>query len=560
MKMVTRVQRSSMLKREKKEKLNTLNKRFVSGVLLAGVINGAGVSVYAMQREGGEELINAKREYWGYKPIEERDIPGIGKYIRFPDLVRNWDQENKIAKEDMKYLVIHETAVYSAGARATNFYSSYNQEKPSDLIASTKFVIDDNTLVQTMPVDGVEYALGERYKDKASRELLRPDLSDLTRYNSVSVEMCVNEDGNYNRTVANTVFFAREFFKEYPNAELKQHADAWSEYAHGNSYQKDCPKVLRSESGTWWTWDKLVYFAKNPDLPIPFIDFDPNNTNSIPNNKKLRDYLGVKVEAVEAKEGIEEEKSESKEEKNTFELKVRESEDVKEDVKEEIKEKGIDENVNVDAKEEVKEEVKEDVKEEIKDEEVKENNKEKYELASSDKFTLKLINSDDVESELLSIDRYVDFDVDANLEFIKKNSQGMSYSESQVRAILDKINLICRAERFNPNIAVQFMNGYTGYLSFQGSVKPEDNNFGGLRDKNGELLKYDTMEEGVVAYVQYLKSMTSKDRLLLPSRNKSALKTVKRGVVSDISDFVQALDVDNDFVESAIDRIKSIKK
>ena len=123
MKMVTRVQRNSMLKREKKEKLNTLNKRFVSGVLLAGVINGAGVSVYAMQREGGEELINAKREYWGYKPIEERDIPGIGKYIRFPDLVRNWDKENKIAKEDMKYLVIHETAVYSAGARATNFYN-----------------------------------------------------------------------------------------------------------------------------------------------------------------------------------------------------------------------------------------------------------------------------------------------------------------------------------------------------------------------------------------------------------------------------------------------------
>lgn len=94
-----------------------------------------------------------------------------------------------------------------------------------------------------------------------------------------------------------------------------------------------------------------------------------------------------------------------------------------------------------------------------------------------------------------------------------------------------------RLEGVNHDVAFSQMCLETGFLSFNGSVKPDQYNFCGLGAINqlscGD--KFVSMQEGVRAHIQHLKAYSNKDKLnnqLVDTR----FRFVKRGCAPNVSD------------------------
>lgn len=425
------------------------------------------------------DLVNPKRDYNyryhgapnGQKSVQSvENVEGLFDYVVMEPL----DVELKKDLSHLKYIAIHETGTPAAGAGASNVFSAFTKQVPNAM-----FIVDETTVLQSMPINGIGYSIGNT----------DPAKSDLFNTNSLSIEMCDNVDGDYMKTVANTIYLVRGLLKEFPHLELKQHADAFSEGRNeyvADSFQKNCPARLREES-TWWTWEKFVHFATNPELEIPYIDFNPEVEDEVPAN--IREFLDYKS-------------------------------DEKIDIVETEKQPKI----------------------------IKER-----------KFNNDSIFKDNslLEDEILEFDRYVDIDVDKSIEDIKKVSDKLKLSDEELRELFTNLKMASKIEKVNPHIVIQLMNSYTGYFGFTGRVQKEDYNYGGLKNKDGEFIKYDSIQEGTIAYVQYLKTLTSRKKLKLDIDNNSALKTIKKkGSVKDFEDLAKALEVNESFVKSTVARIE----
>jgi N-acetylmuramoyl-L-alanine amidase CwlA len=173
-------------------------------------------------------------------------------------------------KKDIKAIVIHYTANYdkgSGGQAHFNYFDGANRNASADVF------IDDHSIWKIN--DWTKYytwAIGDgngRY--------------GWTNSNTISIEMCVNSDGDFNKTVANTIAYIRELHKEGYTTTLIRHYDA---------SRKLCP----------------VYYV---DLSIPgynkaYTDFrnkvfakeEPINNNNSSNNSKS-EYTGILKEAFE---------------------------------------------------------------------------------------------------------------------------------------------------------------------------------------------------------------------------------------------------------------------
>lgn len=429
-----------------------------------------------------ESLVNPYRDYkyryhgypHGNKSVKHvENVENKFDYVEMEPLVNG---ETMPDLSHLKYLVIHETGTFAAGAWATNVFSAFTKNP----YANTTFIVDDNTVLKAMDLNEVGYALGNT----------DPAKSDVFNTNSISIEMCVNADGDYLKTVGNTVYLVRGILEKLPNLELKQHADAWSEGRNeytSESFQKNCPEILRG-NGTWWTWDRFLYFAKNKNLPIPFVDFNPTIESEVPN--ELREYLGFTYKA--------EEKAEE------------------------------------------------------------ESNKSNDAIAGASKYITEnsiFLTNNLSEEDVLEFDRYIEIDTESVFKNIKKSSQSLKLSDAELKSLIANVNLACKMEKMNPLIIIELMNSYTGYFSYGGSVSKEDNNFGGLKDKKGEYIKYSSINEGAIAFTQFIKTLTSKSKLKLKSENKDALKSIKKGSVKEFNDLVDALNVPEKFIDSVANRV-----
>lgn len=412
-------------------------------------------------------------EYQGKKSVVSvQNVEDKFDYVVMEPLSNNYSMPDL---SHLKYIAVHETGMFGEGVWAMNNFSHFTKS-----VENATFIVDDNTVVKAMELTEVSYALGDT----------DPAKSDVYNTNSLNIEMCVNADGNYLKTVGNTVYLVRGLLEKIPGAELKQHADSWSEgrnQYHADSAQKNCPEILRSES-TWWTWERFVYFSKHKELPIPFLDFNPMVEAEVPD--ELKEYLGFTVKA--------------------------------EDKKEEVSKVDSISDLN------------------------------KY-ITSSSLFVNNNLNDD----ERLAFDRYIEIDAEAIFNKIKDNSKAIKLSDEELKSLITSVNLACKMEKVNPLIVIELINSYTGYLSYGGNVQKEDNNFGGLKDKKGEYIKYSNINEGAIAFTQYIKTLTSKSKLKLKSENKDALKLVKKGSVNSIADLAEALNVPQNFVNSVANRVLS---
>lgn len=169
------------------------------------------------------------------------------------------------------YITIHETGNTSKGAGAENHAKYVNNGSPS----TYHYVVDDKEIIQLFN-DGIQcWHAGDR---KGNTQ-------------SIGIEMCVNSDGDFSKTVNNTVELVRYLMDKHniPISNVVQH-NKWS--------GKNCPANLRSGAKgiTWNTFKEFVKGSKPSKKPSVNIDKLVKDTiagkygNGSERKKKLGDY------------------------------------------------------------------------------------------------------------------------------------------------------------------------------------------------------------------------------------------------------------------------------
>ena len=138
-------------------------------------------------------------------------------------------------KEKPKYIVIHDTGNNSKGADANahyNYFNGGNRQSSADI-----FVDDNGALIVNDYNKYYTWHCGDgngRY--------------GITNSNSVGVEICVNEDGDYDKAVKNTIVAVRKLMAELhiPINRVVRHFDA---------SKKLCPASMSANN--WEGWEQF---------------------------------------------------------------------------------------------------------------------------------------------------------------------------------------------------------------------------------------------------------------------------------------------------------------
>ena len=129
-----------------------------------------------------------------------------------------------------KGLVIHWTANTGSGADADNNRDYFNN---SGVTASAHYIVDDHQVVQCIPEEEMAYHVGANWYMPGALERLSDYPNDCT----LGIEICVNQDGNFFKTMENTVALAADICKRY----------GWSSdnlWRHYDITGKACPKFF----------------------------------------------------------------------------------------------------------------------------------------------------------------------------------------------------------------------------------------------------------------------------------------------------------------------------
>lgn len=163
------------------------------------------------------------------------DIPVYTDYI--PEGSRARPGETR----EIKYLVVHETDNFSAGADAAAHNSFIHQNANAESgIVSWHYTVDDHEIYHHLPDNETAYHAGDQMEKNGGN------------MNGIGIEMCVNEDGNYEQTLINTEKLCARLLLEYdlnPDKALKKHQDFSG---------KVCPAKLINDG----RWDEFCAAVK----------------------------------------------------------------------------------------------------------------------------------------------------------------------------------------------------------------------------------------------------------------------------------------------------------
>lgn len=148
------------------------------------------------------------------------------------------------ANKAIKYIVVHDTGNTSKGAGAENHYNYFNGGNRG---SSADFFVDDK---QIMCVNDYKKYYTWHCGDGRGKY-------GITNSNSVGVEMCINSDGDRQKTLENTVKVVKELMKELniPIERVVRHYDA---------SRKLCPATMSDNN--WAEWYEFKKRLQNEEV------------------------------------------------------------------------------------------------------------------------------------------------------------------------------------------------------------------------------------------------------------------------------------------------------
>lgn len=130
------------------------------------------------------------------------------------------------------YIIVHDTGNRSIGANAEMHYQYFNGGNRN---ASAHLFVDDKQILQLI-----------EFKDKSWNCGDGGNMYGINNGNTISIEMCINADGNYDIMVDNTIELVAYLMKQFNLGidKVVRHYDA---------SRKNCPQTMNN-AGDWSKW------------------------------------------------------------------------------------------------------------------------------------------------------------------------------------------------------------------------------------------------------------------------------------------------------------------
>lgn len=177
-------------------------------------------------------------------PIKANEINISDVNVEYRKLEHNYSTE----KNTMEYIVIHDTAGKADGANADSVYNYFNQKGTN---ASSNYIVDDSKILQIVEDKYQSWHCGDG-----------GETTEIQNSNSIGIEMCVNADGDFNKTFDNTVKLTKYLMNKYdiPVNHVIMHGDASG---------KECSERLMSNNSKLWKQFKEEIGGKFDDYYTP---------------------------------------------------------------------------------------------------------------------------------------------------------------------------------------------------------------------------------------------------------------------------------------------------
>lgn len=144
-------------------------------------------------------------------------------------------KENTYAgKNQPKYIVIHETDNWNTGAGARRHAEAQSE---GHLNTSVQFYSGSDGVYQAAELTDGTYSVGREYGGNHS-------VTDANNRNTINIEICVNEDGDYNAARANAIELVKYLIQNtgIPAERVIRHYDAKGKY---------CPRKMLDNPELW---------------------------------------------------------------------------------------------------------------------------------------------------------------------------------------------------------------------------------------------------------------------------------------------------------------------
>jgi N-acetylmuramoyl-L-alanine amidase len=146
-----------------------------------------------------------------------------------------------------KYITIHDTANPAKGANALMHARYLKGDDAANRPASWHFTVDDQRVVQHMPLDEVAWHAGDGSKGPGNTS-------------SIAIEICENADGDRAKAEANAAELVAQLLRQF-----RLTLDAVVQ--HNRWTGKDCPRIIRNRPGGWEAFLAAVREHLSPPVP-----------------------------------------------------------------------------------------------------------------------------------------------------------------------------------------------------------------------------------------------------------------------------------------------------
>lgn len=165
---------------------------------------------------------------------EDANIKYVGDIPVYEDFLPETAMARTGEERKILYVVIHETDNVNEGADA-KAHNNFIHTNGVDNELSWHYTVDDHEIWHHLPDNETAFHAGDHMEDKGGNK------------NGIGVEMCVNADGDYEKTLQNAQLLAAQLLYEYDLDidALKKHQDFSG---------KICPSKLINAG----RWDEFV--------------------------------------------------------------------------------------------------------------------------------------------------------------------------------------------------------------------------------------------------------------------------------------------------------------
>ena len=163
----------------------------------------------------------------------------------------------------IKFIVVHWTENTSRGANAEMHHRFYMNKNNG---VSSHYTTDSNGIIQSVGDSRAAWTVGQ-----ATRGTVNVGAKDGTAFtdlvynnNTLNIEMCVNSDGDWNRTRKITLELVKNLMKKFniKPTHVVRHHDSQRINNNGVLWRKDCPGNMKPNN--WADWWKFKEEIKEP--------------------------------------------------------------------------------------------------------------------------------------------------------------------------------------------------------------------------------------------------------------------------------------------------------